>query len=151
MHRCIGSSLAAAGLQRRFINYYDNNMNYLLIKHLHVTAAGLSILFFVIRAYWSVTENPLLQKKFVKIAPHIIDTVLLVAAIMLAMLLGPAASQPWVLTKIILLIAYVGVGTIAIKRGRTPRSRAIAAVVAVLIFIYIVGVAIKHHPASWFF
>ncbi|SRR5690554_4855448 len=126
-------------------------MNYLLIKHLHVTAAALSILFFVVRAYWSVTENALLQKKFVKIAPHIIDTVLLVAAILLSMMLGAAAAQPWVLTKIILLIAYIGVGTIAIKRGRTPKSRGIAAVIAVLIFIYIVGVALKHHPASWFF
>lgn len=126
-------------------------MNYLLIKHLHVTAAGLSILFFVIRAYWSVTENALLQMKFVKIAPHIIDTVLLVAAILLSMMLGAAAAQPWVLTKIVLLLVYIGVGTIAIKRGRTPRSRAIAAVIAVLVFIYIVGVALKHHPASWFF
>jgi len=126
-------------------------MNYLLIKHLHVTAAALSILFFIVRAYWSVSESAMLQKKVVKIAPHVIDTVLLAAAIMLSVLLGPAAAQPWVLTKIVLLIAYIGVGTIAIKRGRTPRSRAIAAVVAVLIFIYIVGVAIKHHPASWFF
>ena len=126
-------------------------MNYMLIKHLHVTAAALSILFFVVRAYWSVSENALLQKKVVKIAPHVIDTVLLVAAILLAMMLGPAASQPWVLTKIVLLIAYIGVGTIAIKRGRTPRTRAIAAIVAVAIFAYIVGVAIRHHPASWFF
>lgn len=126
-------------------------MNYLLIKHLHVTAAGLSILFFVIRAYWSVTDNALLQKKFVKIAPHIIDTILLVAAILLSMMLGAAAAQPWVLTKIVLLLVYIGVGTVAIKRGRTPRSRAIAAVMAVLVFIYIVGVALKHHPASWFY
>lgn len=126
-------------------------MNYLLIKHLHVTAAGLSILFFIIRSYWSVTENALLQKKFVKIAPHIIDTVLLVAAILLSMMLGPAAAQPWVLTKIVLLLVYIGVGTIAIRRGRTPRSRALAAVIAVLVFFYIVGVALRHHPASWFF
>lgn len=126
-------------------------MNYLLIKHLHVTAAGLSILFFIIRAYWSVTENALLQKKFVKIAPHVIDTVLLVAAILLSMMLGAAAAQPWVLTKILLLLVYIGVGTIAIKRGRTPRSRAIAAVIAVFVFFYIVGVALHRHPASWFF
>jgi uncharacterized membrane protein SirB2 len=125
-------------------------MNYLLIKHIHVTAAALSILFFIIRAYWSVTENSLLQKKVVKIAPHIIDTVLLVAAIMLSMLLGPAASQPWVLTKIILLVAYIGVGTVAIKRGRTPGTRAVAAVIAVAIFAYIVGVALNRSPASWF-
>lgn len=126
-------------------------MNYLLIKHLHVTAAGLSILFFIIRAFWSVTENAMLQKKVVKILPHVIDTVLLVCAILLSIMLGSAAAQPWVLTKIVLLIAYIGVGTIAIKRGRTPRGRAVAAVIAVAIFVYIVGVAIKHHPASWFF
>src|SRR5690606_35045276 len=109
-------------------------MNDLAIKHLHVTAAALSILFSMLRAYWSVTGISLLQKKSVKIAPHVIDTVLLVAAITLAAMLGPAASQPWVLTKIVLLIAYIGVGTIAIKRGKTPRSRGIAAVIAVLIF-----------------
>jgi len=126
-------------------------MNYLLIKHLHVTAAALSIIFFVIRAYWSVTENGMLKKKFVKIAPHIIDTVLLVAAILLSMMLGAAAAQPWVLTKIVLLIVYIGVGTIAIKRGRTPTTRAVAAIIAVAVFIYIVGVALRHHPASWFF
>jgi len=127
------------------------SMNYLLIKHLHVTAAVLSILFFVIRAYWSVSENALLQKKIVKITPHVIDTVLLVCALLLSMMLGAAAAQPWVLTKIVLLIAYIGVGTIAIKRGRTPRTRAIAAVIAVAIFLYIVGVALTHHPASWFY
>lgn len=125
-------------------------MNYLLIKHLHVTAAALSIVFFIIRSYWSVTGNGLLQKKVVKIAPHIIDTVLLLAAILLSMRLGPAAAQPWVLTKIVLLIAYIGVGTIAIKRGRTPTSRAVAAIIAVGIFLYIVGVALTRNPASWF-
>ena len=126
-------------------------MNYLLIKHLHVTAAVLSILFFIVRSYWSVTENALLKTRFVKITPHIIDTVLLVCAVLLSIMLDAAAHQPWVLTKIVLLIAYIGVGTIAIKRGRTPRTRAIAAIAAVLIFFYIIGVAIKHHPASWFF
>jgi len=126
-------------------------MNYLLIKHLHVTAAVLSILFFIVRAYWSVSENALLQKKVVKVAPHLIDTVLLVCAILLSMMLGAAAAQPWVLTKIVLLIVYIGVGSIAIKYGRTPRSRAVAALIAVAVFMYIVGVALKHHPASWFF
>lgn len=126
-------------------------MNYLLIKHLHVTAAALSILFFVVRAYWSVTENALLKTRFARITPHVIDTMLLTCAILLSVMLGAAAQQPWVLTKIVLLIVYIGVGTVAIKRGRSPRSRGIAAIIAVLIFVYIVGVALKHHPASWFF
>lgn len=123
-------------------------MNYYLIKHIHMTAAGLSLLLFVVRAYWSVTESALLQKKIVKILPHVIDTVLLTAGIILAAMIGP--EQPWILAKIVLLLLYIGVGTIAIKRGRTPVQRAIAAVAAVAIFMYIVGVAISHNPLSWF-
>jgi len=123
-------------------------MNYLAIKHLHMTAAGLSILFFVIRAYWSVTGSTILQHRLVKTLPHVIDTVLLLAGITLAAMMG--ANQPWILVKIVALIAYIGVGTIAIKRGKTPKTRAIAALVAVLIFAYIVGVAITKHPLSWF-
>lgn len=56
-------------------------MNYLLIKHLHMTAAGLSILFFVVRAFWSVQGSTLLQNRLVKTLPHVIDTVLLLAAL----------------------------------------------------------------------
>lgn len=122
-------------------------MNYLAIKHLHVTAAVLSILFFVIRAYWSVTCSNKLQLRLVKTLPHVIDTVLLLAGITLAAMIGP--EQPWILAKIVALIAYIGVGTIAIKRGKTPKTRGIAALVAVAIFAYIVGVAMNHHPLSW--
>ncbi|MYN11601.1 regulator SirB [Pusillimonas sp. TS35] len=123
-------------------------MNYLLIKHIHMTAAGLSILLFVIRAYWSITSSGLLQARLVKILPHIVDTVLLVAGVTLAAILGP--EQPWILAKIIGVLVYIGVGTVAIKRGRTPMTRAIAALFAIAIFVYIVGIALSHSPASWF-
>jgi uncharacterized membrane protein SirB2 len=122
-------------------------MNYVILKHLHMTAAGLSILFFVIRAYWSVSGSALLQTRLVKTLPHVIDTVLLLAGIMLAAMIGP--EQPWILAKIVALIAYILVGTVAIKRGKTARSRAIAAIIAILIFIYIVGVALNKTPLAW--
>lgn len=122
-------------------------MNYFAIKHLHTTAAALSILFFIVRAYWSVTSSPRLQSRVVRIAPHIIDTALLVFGVMLAVMIGP--EQPWILAKIIALILYIGVGTIAIKRGKTARTRGIAALIAIAIFAYIVGVAIRHDPMSW--
>jgi uncharacterized membrane protein SirB2 len=125
-------------------------MNYFFIKHLHMSAAVLSILFFVVRAYWSVTSSGLLQRKFVRIAPHVVDTVLLVCGLILAGMLGAAAMQPWILTKIVLLVLYIGVGTVAIKRGKTATTRGVAAVIAVGIFAYIMGVAIRHDPLSWF-
>lgn len=123
-------------------------MPYIAIKHLHVTAAALSIIFFVLRSYWSVNGSALLQRRAVKILPHIIDTVLLVCGVILAAMMGP--NQPWILAKIVALIVYIGVGTIAIKRGKTPRSRGFAAIVAIAIFFYIVGVALAHNPMSWF-
>lgn len=122
-------------------------MNYFAIKHLHVTSAVLSILFFIVRAYWSVSGSALLQHRVVKILPHIIDTILLVCGIILASMIG--ASQPWILAKVIALVFYIGVGSFAIKRGKTPRSRAIAALIAVAIFAYIIGVALRHSPMSW--
>lgn len=121
---------------------------YLPIKHLHMTAVGLSITLFVIRAYWSVTGSGLLQHRLVRILPHVVDTVLLTCGVILAAMIGP--NQPWILTKIVLLIAYIGVGTIAIKRGRTTRGRITAALIAVLIFAYIVGVALTKNSGSWF-
>lgn len=121
---------------------------YLPIKNLHMTAVGLSILFFIIRAYWSITGSALLQRRVVRIVPHVVDSVLLICGVILAAMIGP--NQPWILTKIVLLACYIVVGTVAIKRGRTPTTRLVAALAAVAIFIYIVGVAIRHDPASWF-
>jgi len=121
---------------------------YLPIKHLHMTAVGLSIVLFIVRAYWSVSGSALLQRRWVRILPHVVDTVLLTCGVILAAIIGP--NQPWILTKIVLLIAYIGVGTIAIKRGRTTRGKLTAAVIAVAIFAYIVGVAITKNSGSWF-
>ncbi|HLR13302.1 MAG TPA: SirB2 family protein [Burkholderiaceae bacterium] len=122
-------------------------MTYYAIKHLHVTSAVLSILFFMIRAWWSVTENALLQTRLVRVLPHIIDTILLVCGVLLAIWIGP--WQAWIGAKIIALLLYIAIGMVAIRRGRTPHARALAAVVAVLIFFYIVGVALTHNPWSW--
>ncbi|QXR37079.1 SirB2 family protein [Alcaligenes aquatilis] len=125
-------------------------MTYMALKHLHMTAAGLSILFFIIRAFWSVSSSSCLQNRFVRIAPHVIDTVLLVCGLALAGMLGAAANQPWLITKIVLLVVYIVVGSYAIKRGKTPFSRGVAALIAIAIFAYIVGVALNRSPASWF-
>lgn len=124
------------------MNYYTP------IKHLHMAAVYASIIFFVIRAWWSVCGSGLLQKPVVRILPHVIDTVLLVCGVILAFMIGPL--QAWILTKLVLLLAYIAVGTIAIKRGRTPQSRLVAALVSVGIFFYIIGVAVSKNPASWF-
>lgn len=124
--------------------------HYFLIKHLHMTAAGLSIVFFVVRAWWSVRESPLLHRRWVRVAPHIIDTALLALGVALMVMLRFWPHQhPWLAAKLIGLVLYIVLGTVAIKRGRTPAQRGLGAAAAVLVFAYIVGAAIRHDPLSW--
>ena len=54
---------------------------YMLFKHLHMTCAMLTLISFAIRGFWMLTDNSLLQRRWVKIAPHIIDTLLLLTAV----------------------------------------------------------------------
>lgn len=124
--------------------------HYFLIKHLHMTAAALSIALFVVRAWWSVKESPWLNVRWVKILPHLIDTALLGLGVTLVVLLSIWPWQlPWLGAKLLALLAYIGIGTIAIKHGATPTVRGVAAVIAVTIFIYMVGAAMRHSPLSW--
>nr|WP_299380462.1 SirB2 family protein [uncultured Halomonas sp.] len=124
--------------------------SYLLIKQLHMLAAGLSIALFMLRAWWSVRESPQLERRWVRIFPHVIDTVLLAAGVTLMVLLKAwPTQQPWLAAKLIGLVAYIGVGTIAIKRGRTPATRGVTALIAIAIFAYIVGAAVTRDPLSW--
>lgn len=125
-------------------------VDYSLIKQLHITAAALSLALFSLRAWWSVRESPRRRQRWVKVLPHLIDTVLLAAGITL-MVMSKAwpTQQPWLAAKLIGLVAYIVVGTLAIKRGRTATLRAVASLVAIVIFLYIVGAAMNHHPLSW--
>lgn len=123
---------------------------YFLVKHLHITAATLSILFFMLRAFWSVREAPVLQARWVRIAPHVIDTLLLTLGVVLMVMLSLWPQEhPWLTAKLIALLIYIGLGTLAIKRGRTPAVRGAAAVAAVLVFLYMLGAAITKSALSW--
>lgn len=125
-------------------------MDYLLIKQMHMTAVGLSLAIFMLRAWWSVSESPQRKRRWVRILPHVVDTALLVFGIWLMVLLRAwPTQQPWLMAKLIGLVAYIVVGSFAIKRGRTPLIRGLAAIGAVAIFAYIIGVATTHHPLSW--
>jgi uncharacterized membrane protein SirB2 len=78
---------------------------------------------------------------------YTIDTVLLTAALMLVTILHQYPFvQSWLTVKVLLLVVYVGLGTMALKRARTPAARAGFYVAALAVFLFIVGVARAHHP-----
>ncbi len=126
-------------------------MSYLFLKHLHLTAVGLSIILFLLRSGWMLIDSPSLTKRWVRIVPHIIDTILLLSAIGLTIVLSQyPIAEHWLTAKVVGLIAYIVLGTIALKRGKTKSTRIVALAGALVCLGYIVGVALTHNPLSWF-
>lgn len=122
-------------------------MSYLAIKHIHLSCVALSISFFITRGIWMLRESPKLQQRWVKIAPHIIDTLLLGSALTLAWMSNQwPFVQPWLTAKVLGLIAYILLGTIALKRGKTRQIRLTAWLMALLCITYVVAVAISKSP-----
>ena len=82
-----------------------------------------------------------------RILPHVNDTLLLIAAIGLVMVLElNPLEQPWILAKIIGLLAYIGLGTVALERGRSKAIRVKAFIAALGMFAYIVAMAVTNPP-----
>jgi uncharacterized membrane protein SirB2 len=89
----------------------------------------------------------MLQARWVRIVPHVIDTLLLASGIGLAVLIQQyPLVHGWLTAKLIALILYIGLGTLALKRGKTRGQRIAAWVAALLVFGYMVAVAIAHNP-----
>lgn len=123
---------------------------YLTLKHLHLTFVALSLLAFVVRGLWLFMNSNMLSKKWVKILPHIISTILLVSGIILAVHLSMSpGSQPWLMAKIIGLIVYIGLGVAAFKVPNPSASKALW-ISALIVFAYIVSVAISKNPLGFF-
>lgn len=122
-------------------------MSYLAVKHVHMTFVALSGLLFLLRGIWMLADSPRLQARWVKIVPHAIDTVLLASAIILAVWSAQYPfAQGWLTAKLLALIVYIVLGSIALKRGRTRRQRAMAFAAAFAVFCYIVKVAVTRQP-----
>ena len=89
---------------------------YMMAKHLHMTAVGISVLLFVFRFIYGQMNPSFLQKKWVKVVPHIIDTVLLGSAIWLCVILSQyPIVNGWLTAKVIGVIGYILFGLLALK------------------------------------
>jgi uncharacterized membrane protein SirB2 len=122
-------------------------MDYPTLKTLHLTTIAISLTLFVLRGLWMIAESPRLQARWARIVPHINDTLLLVSGISLAYILRLSPLEHgWLAAKIVALLAYIMLGTMALKRGKTRGQRIAAWIAALLVFGYIVAVAVAHNP-----
>ena len=121
------------------------------VKTIHVAFVALSFTGFFIRGIWMLRDSTLLRQRWVRITPQVVDTVLLVSAIVLAVQLRYSPmEQPWLMAKIIALVIYIAVGLVALRFGTSKRVRLSAWLLGLFIFMYIVSVAFSKSALGWF-
>lgn len=122
-------------------------MAYLALKNLHLATIALTLALFLLRGVWMIAGSSRLQARWVRIVPHLNDTLLLASGIALAVLIQQyPLVHGWLTAKFFALIAYIVLGTIALKRGKTRGQRIAAWVAALLVFGYMAAVAVAHDP-----
>lgn len=117
---------------------------YYMFHGIHVLCATLTFVGFLLRGAWMIQGSPMLQKKAVRILPHVIDTLLLLSAVGLVIQTGQYPfAVTWVTLKLLLLVAYIVLGLFALKRGRTQgiRMACFAAAVVTLLAIFALAIA----------
>lgn len=122
-------------------------MAYSLLKQLHLATIAVTVTLFVLRGFWMMAASPRLQARWVRIVPHINDSLLLASGIGLAVLIRQyPLIDSWLTAKFFALILYIVLGTFALKHGKTRGQRITAWFAALLVLGYMVAVAIAHDP-----
>jgi uncharacterized membrane protein SirB2 len=117
------------------------------IKLVHVTAAIASGALFLLRGTavnWGGSWAMITPIRYLS---YTIDSVLVTAAsLLLAILPAAAFSNGWLWLKLTLLIVYIGLGTLALRRGRTAGIRRGCFVAAIAIYTCMYFIARTHDP-----
>jgi uncharacterized membrane protein SirB2 len=122
-------------------------MSSLLLKTVHISSAASSYILFFLRGIWSLNGSTIMSQRWIKIVPHVVDTLLIVSAITLAFSIHQYPFvDAWLTAKVIALLLYIGLGFVALRYGRSKTVRLSAWIMAQLVFTYIVLVAISHNP-----
>jgi uncharacterized membrane protein SirB2 len=90
---------------------------YPAVKHTHMLLVATSVTFFIVR--FDLRQSPIMDKKFVKVAPHVVDTFLLLSGFTLCFMIKQYPFvDPWMTEKIICVVAYIALGVMALKSNR---------------------------------
>jgi uncharacterized membrane protein SirB2 len=120
---------------------------YMIFKHIHMTAALASGAFFLLRGLWMMQESSLFNAKLVRILPHVIDTILLVSALVLVGMMG--AFPAFVLVKVAALFIYIALGMMAFRFLKGWGGRVFMFFSALAVYAFIVSVAISKNPQGF--
>lgn len=124
------------------IEYYPQ------IKLVHIVAVLISGTLFFLRGLLVLDGRQGLALAMpVRYLSYTIDTVLLTAALMLSSILpGAMFSNGWLTAKLALLVAYIALGSFALKRATNPNAKRVVFVFALVTYGAMVSIARAHHP-----
>lgn len=123
---------------------------YSWVKLIHMTCVGLSVSLFAARGIWVLASGRGLWR-WLRVAPHIVDTLLLASGLTLAFLIRqfPFVNSDWLTAKIVGLIVYIALGVCVFRARQSPAARWVVWVAAIIVFGYIVSVAVTKQPAGF--
>ncbi|KAF6669282.1 SirB2 family protein [Pantoea sp. EKM101V] len=123
---------------------------YPLIKNLHLVTVWITVTLFLLRFYWLRRGSPLLTRRWVRILPHVNDTLLLLSGVALVIITHFYPFTPqgsWLTEKLLAVIIYIALGFVALsRRPRTDRTRWIAFLVALIALVTIITLALTKMP-----
>lgn len=115
------------------------------IKFVHVLAVVLSGSLFMLRGILMLAKSRWTQHPLLRGLSYAIDTTLLTAALMLVAILHQYPFvHAWLTAKVLLLVVYIVLGTLALKRGRTRGVQVACYFAALFVFAFIVSIARAH-------
>jgi uncharacterized membrane protein SirB2 len=124
---------------------------YLGLRQVHIGCAILTIALFTFRGLLMVAGSRLQKSRVLRFLPMAVDTVLLITALMLTTVIRQYPfSTGWLTMKVILLVAYIGLGMVALRLGRTRAVRISAFIAALCTVGFLVTVAMAHSPLGIF-
>ncbi len=125
-------------------------MTYYWIRLLHIATVVFTTGFFALRFYWMLFSPHLLERHWVRTLSVSNDTLLLIAGITLAIKSQQYPFQAaWLSAKLIALLLYIVLGSLALKRGKTRQERTIYGILALICVSYIIAVALNRTPTPW--
>ncbi|MCK4950410.1 MAG: SirB2 family protein [Gammaproteobacteria bacterium] len=121
-----------------------------IVKAAHILCAISSISFFIIRGIWMMQSSQRLAQSWVKITSRSIDTALLMSALGLMFITEQfPGTMGWLTAKLLALFVYISLGMIALHWGKTKQIRISAWIASLVVFSYIVSVALTRSPLSF--
>ena len=117
------------------------------LKQIHVSTVIITGMLFLTRYIWMLRGSLQQRARWVRVAPHVNDSILLFSGLAMA---GVLQQYPlvdaWLSAKFFALLSYIVIGSIALKRGRSRRIRLWAGIFAMACYLYIIGSALSRSP-----